>query len=99
MIYVGISGIPFDYVSTGRGAVGDMNGDGVIGNDLVYVPKNARDPNEMIFANEVVNGQLITAATQAQLFEQFINGQSCLRDNRGEHSRSATAAARRGRTT
>jgi hypothetical protein len=83
MIYVGISGIPFDYVSTGRGAVGDMNGDGVIGNDLVYVPKDARDPNEMRFANEVVNGQLITAATQAQLFEQFINGQSCLNESRG----------------
>ena len=84
MIYVGISGIPFDYVSTGRGAVGDMNGDGVIGNDLVYVPKNPRDPNEMLFANEVVNGQVITAETQAQLFEQFIEGQSCLNDNRGK---------------
>ncbi|HEV7703883.1 MAG TPA: TonB-dependent receptor [Gemmatimonadaceae bacterium] len=84
MIYVGISGIPFDYVSTGRGAVGDMNGDGVIGNDLVYVPHDARDPSEMMFANEVVNGQVITAATQAQLFEQFIEGQPCLRDNRGK---------------
>ena len=83
MIYVGISGIPFDYVSTGRGAVGDLNGDGVVGNDLVYVPKNARDPNEMLFANEVVNGQVITAETQAQLFEQFINGQSCLNESRG----------------
>jgi Carboxypeptidase regulatory-like domain len=84
MIYVGISGIPFDYVSTGRGAAGDMNGDGVIGNDLVYIPHNALDPNEMTFANEVVNGQVITAATQAQLFEQFIDGQSCLNDNRGK---------------
>jgi len=83
MIYVGTSGVPFDYVTTGRGAVGDLNGDGVIGNDLIYIPKNARDPNEMIFANEVVNGQLITAATQAQLFEQFIEGQSCLNDHRG----------------
>ena len=84
MIYVGISGVPFDYVSTGRGAVGDLNGDGVIGNDLIYVPKNARDPNEMLFANEIVNGQVITAATQAQLFEQFIEGQPCLNDSRGK---------------
>jgi hypothetical protein len=84
MIYVGISGVPFDYVSTGRGAAGDMNGDGVIGNDLVYVPKNPLDPSEMTFANEVVNGQVITAATQAQLFEQFIEGQSCLSDSRGK---------------
>ena len=61
-----------------------MNGDGVIGNDLVYVPKNPLDPNEMMFANEVVNGQVITAATQAQLFEQFIEGQSCLADSRGK---------------
>ena len=84
MIYVGISGVPFDYVSTGRGAAGDMNGDGVIGNDLVYVPKNPLDPSEMTFANEVVNGQVITAATQAQLFEQFIEGQPCLSDSRGK---------------
>ena len=84
MIYVGISGIPFDYVSTGRGAAGDMNGDGVTGNDLIYIPHNALDPNEMTFANEVVNGQVITAATQAQLFEQFIDGQTCLNGNRGK---------------
>jgi carboxypeptidase family protein/TonB-dependent receptor-like protein len=83
MIYVGVSGIPFDYVSTGRGAAGDMNGDGVTGNDLVYVPRNPLDPSEMMFANEVVGGQVITAATQAQLFEQFIEGQPCLNDNRG----------------
>ena len=99
MIYVGISGIPFDYVSTGRGAVGDLNGDGVIGNDLVYIPKNARDPNEMLFANEVVNGQVITAATQAQLFEQFIDGQSCLNEQPRRDPRRATPAARHGRTT
>ncbi len=57
MIYVGISGIPFDYVLTGRGAVGDLNGDGVNGNDLVYVPRNPLDPTEMMFANEVVKGR------------------------------------------
>ncbi|MBA2684848.1 MAG: TonB-dependent receptor [Gemmatimonadaceae bacterium] len=84
MIYVGVSGIPFDYVATGRGAVGDLNGDGVNGNDLLYVPRNARDPSEMLFANEIVNGQVITAQTQAQLFEQFIDGQKCLSDHRGE---------------
>jgi hypothetical protein len=84
MIYVGVSGIPFDYVSTGRGAVGDMNGDGITGNDLIYIPKDARNPSEMIFQDETVSGQFITAATQAQQFEQFINGQPCLRDHRGE---------------
>jgi len=64
--------------------VGDMNGDGITGNDLLYVPKDARNPSEMIFQDETVSGQFISAATQAQQFEQFINGQPCLRDHRGE---------------
>jgi hypothetical protein len=32
----------------------------------------------------VVGGQLVTAATQAQLFEQFINGSDCLSSHRGQ---------------
>jgi hypothetical protein len=84
MIYVGVSGIPFDYVSTGRSSAGDMNGDGIVGNDLIYIPHDARDPNEMMFKDETVAGQFISAATQAQQFEQFINGQSCLSEHRGE---------------
>ena len=84
MIYVGISGIPFDYVTTGRSSAGDLNGDGIVGNDLIYVPRDARDPGEMPFRDEIVSGQLITAGTQAQQFEQFINGQPCLSDHRGQ---------------
>jgi hypothetical protein len=75
------SGAPFDYVYGGvaaRGS-GDLNADGRQGNDLVYVPRNALDPAEIRFQ---ASGS-ITAATQAQAFENYINNSPCLSANRG----------------
>ena len=34
---------------------GDVNGDGQAGNDLIYIPRNATDPNEIVFA-DIVDG-------------------------------------------
>lgn len=90
LIYIGTSGVPFDYVVGGgiqqaRGG-GDLNADGIRGNDLIYVPKNALDPSEILFAPQIDrNGNVIaTPETQAQLYNQFIEGEACLRDHRGE---------------
>ena len=41
LYYEGTSGFPIDYTVQS----GDLNGDGYNGNDLIYVPKNATDPN------------------------------------------------------
>src|SRR6266705_2183690 len=51
IVYVGNSGAPFDYVyAAGAGSgSGDANADGQSQNDLVYVPKDAHDPNEILF--------------------------------------------------
>jgi hypothetical protein len=86
-IYTGNSGAPFDYVyGTNGGTTGDLNADGQSQNDLVYVPKNALDPNEIIFVANPATAtaaQRATAATQAQAFENFIASNPCLNDARG----------------
>lgn len=86
-IYTGNSGAPYDYVyGTNGGTTGDLNADGQSQNDLVYVPTDARNANEIIFvANPATatTAQLATAATQAQAFESFIAGTPCLNDARG----------------
>lgn len=74
LTFSGESGVPFEYV---YGT--DMNGDNFNSNDLIYVPKNARDPNEIRFS-QLGN---LTPAAQADSLEAYINGHSCLRSQRG----------------
>jgi hypothetical protein len=92
MIYTGNSGAPYDYVygvgtcPTGQTCpnLGDLNADGQTQNDLMYVPNNVNDPNEILFQG--YNGtaaQQATAAAQAAAFDAFINGTPCLREARG----------------
>ena len=62
---------------------GDANGDTVIGNDLIYIP---RDTSEMNFVTFTANGRTYTAAEQAAAFEQYIQNDSYLRDHRGQYA-------------
>ncbi len=78
VIYTGESGQPFNYLYGGSSS-GDLNGDG-IGNDLIYVPKDVNDANEIIF---VQNGAY-TPADQAASFDKFISSNSCLNSQRGK---------------
>ncbi|MDQ6827640.1 MAG: TonB-dependent receptor [Gemmatimonadota bacterium] len=73
VIYIGQSGVPYDFVY-GQ----DINADGLSGNDLIYIPRNSADPNEIQFSG--------TAASQLQqqnAFESFISGDMCLSQHRG----------------
>jgi hypothetical protein len=82
VIYSGVSGAPHDYVYA-RGPTsgsGDLNVDGNTGNDLVYIPRDVNDPNEIMFAD----AGAITAAQQAAAFDQFINSVECLNESRGQ---------------
>ena len=88
IVYVGNSGAPFDYVygaGAGSGS-GDANADGQSQNDLVYVPKDAHDPNEILFtgfnAAPGSPGQL-EAAAEADAFDRYIDRVPCLRKSRG----------------
>jgi hypothetical protein len=77
LIYIGESGMPFHYLIGGSSS-GDVNGDG-IGNDLLYIPKNVTDPNEIMF----VQSGSFTPEVQAAAFEKFIGDNDCLNDQRG----------------
>jgi hypothetical protein len=86
-IYTGNSGAPFDYVyRSSTGSLGDLNADGQTQNDLIYVPKDARNTSEILFVANPATAtaaQLAQAQTQAQAFENFITNTSCLNEARG----------------
>ena len=85
-LYTGNSGAPFDFVyGSNGGTTGDLNGDGQSQNDLMYVPRNATDPNEILFTNyNSTNATLQAAAVaSAAAFEQFISDNDCLDSQRG----------------
>jgi hypothetical protein len=88
VIYTGSSGTVHDYVYGGTGGRGDLNADGVQGNDLIYVPRDATDPDEILFApitrrvDDVVD-TLFTAEEQGEALDRFIGRQDCLREQRG----------------
>jgi outer membrane receptor protein involved in Fe transport len=91
VIYTGNSGSPYDYVygSTG-GTTGDLNADGQSQQDLLYVPTDARDQNQILFQgyNGTAPGKtsaqaIADAAAMANAFENFINDTPCLNEARG----------------
>ena len=75
--YEAISGASITYVTNN-----DINGDGVGGNDPIYVPNNAADPNEFRVGNGA-GANFALNATTAQAFERFIELQPCLDAQRG----------------
>ena len=77
--YVGVSGMPYTYVTTGSGGRGDLNADGSNANDPVYVPVSAFDPTEIRF-----QGTSTEVAAQQEAFAGFIEATPCLRDARGQ---------------
>ena len=66
---------------------GDMNGDGALGNDLIYIP---RDTSEMHFvSNRVIVGTdttIYSPAQQAVAWDAFINQDPYLSRHRGEYA-------------
>jgi hypothetical protein len=88
-VYVGNSGAPFDYVyAAGAGSgSGDANADGNSQNDLVYVPKNAHDPNEILFTGfNAAPGSAaqLESVAEADAFDRYIDRVPCLRASRGK---------------
>jgi hypothetical protein len=62
---------------------GDMNGDGVAANDLIYIPK---DTSEMNFAAFTASGRTFTAEEQATAFDAYIKQDPYLSKNRGKYA-------------
>ncbi|HEX6575941.1 MAG TPA: carboxypeptidase regulatory-like domain-containing protein, partial [Gemmatimonadaceae bacterium] len=73
-----VSGISLTYVTNN-----DINGDGIGGNDPIYIPKDATDPNEIRIGTGA-NAAFALSAADAAAFDRFIEKQSCLNEHRGE---------------
>jgi hypothetical protein len=77
--YVGGAGIPYTYVAGGTLGRGDLNGDGAVGNDPIYIPRSAFDTTEIRFG-----GSQAEVAAQQAAFEHFIDGAACLGAQHGQ---------------
>jgi hypothetical protein len=62
---------------------GDLNGDGGINNDLIYIH---RDISEMNFSPFTVGARTFTAAEQAQAWNAYIDQDPYLSGRRGQHA-------------
>lgn len=77
LYYEGTSGVPYTYVANG-----DLNGDGYNGNDPIYIPRDATDPQEILIGS-IQNGAWTPDPTIAAAFDRFISSQKCLDKQRG----------------
>ena len=77
-LYVGGSGFPYTYVAGGAAGRGDLNADGAVGNDPIYIPRTAFDTAEIRFG-----GSAAEVTTQQAAFDSFVDGATCLRNQRG----------------
>ena len=84
--YIGEQASPFTYTYSG-----DMNGDRISGNDLLYVPNSA---SELTFAplvvsstvNNVTTSRTYTQDEQRAAFDAYINQDKYLRSRRGQYA-------------
>ncbi|MBL7740010.1 MAG: TonB-dependent receptor [Chitinophagaceae bacterium] len=65
---------------------GDLNNDGNNSSDLMYIPRNTKDANEIQFVASFAypNGVTYTGAQMAEIFENFIQQEPYLRKHRGQ---------------
>lgn len=88
IFYEGTSGSPITYTASQ-----DLNGDGFIGNDPIYVPKSSLDTTEIRIGSltgaTATNPGVFTQDQAAAIaFDQFIDAQDCLAKQRGSIMKS-----------
>ena len=85
LTYIGQSGQPYTYIAGGASGRGDLNADGTNTNDPIYIPTGVGDAN-MIFRDitDDDDNVLFSAAQQADAFDEFIGGETCLSQQRGQ---------------
>lgn len=76
--YVGQQSNPFSYF-----VAGDLNGDRVRDNDLIFVPQNGTD---IRFENLVVGSTTFSESQQQQAFDEFIAQDEYLSTRRGQYA-------------
>ncbi|MDI9309798.1 MAG: carboxypeptidase-like regulatory domain-containing protein [Limnohabitans sp.] len=80
--YIGEKTNPFSYTYSG-----DVNGDGINGNDLLYVPNKASDLRFVDITQNVGGNTLVlySAAQQAEAFDRYIDQDPYLSSRRGQY--------------
>jgi hypothetical protein len=73
LIYIGNSGLPFTYISGGFGGRGDLNADGIVFNDPLYIIEGPGD-----------TGMLWESPEDEAAYDALISAQDCLSDQRGQ---------------
>jgi hypothetical protein len=76
--YVGQQSNPYSYI-----AAGDLNGDRVNNNDLIFVPQRGSD---IRFSTLTVGTRVYTEAEQQEAFDKFINQDKYLSTRRGQYA-------------
>jgi hypothetical protein len=76
--YVGQQSNPYSYI-----AAGDLNGDRVNNNDLIFVPMRGSD---IRFSSLTVGTRVYTEAEQQEAFDKFINQDKYLSTRRGQYA-------------
>jgi outer membrane receptor protein involved in Fe transport len=66
----------------------DMNGDGVNGNDLLYIPRSTTDANQIVFLPIAASGAnpAISVEDQQAAFEKYIAQDKYLSSRRGQYT-------------
>ncbi len=77
-LYNGRAGSPFSYVYQG-----DLNRDGSSRNDVIYVPRNASEIN-LIDITDATGNVTVSAVEQWERLNAFIEGDSFLKERRGQ---------------
>ncbi|HEU4698312.1 MAG TPA: carboxypeptidase regulatory-like domain-containing protein [Gemmatimonadales bacterium] len=72
--YVGQSGSPYTLITGGSSNRGDLNRNGNTGDDPIYIPTGVGDPK----------GPVFSSAAQELAFNEYIDGEACLRSQRGQ---------------
>ena len=83
VIYEGLAGAPIAYVYGLGGR--DINNDGAFTNDLIYIPRNVRDANEIILVPSGSSDTRTVTEIQNQL-DAFINNDPYLSSHRGQYA-------------
>jgi hypothetical protein len=77
LVYVGQTGQPYSFIYDG-----DVNADGSLGNDLIYVPRSASNVNEIQLGG-LVGGNFVANPQMQSDFEKYINNNDALSGARG----------------
>ncbi|OWP61748.1 hypothetical protein CDA63_17770 [Hymenobacter amundsenii] len=83
VIYEGLAGAPIAYVY-GQGGR-DINNDGAFANDLIYIPRDVRNPAEIKLVKSGSSDTRSIEDIQNQL-DAFINNDPYLRSHRGQYA-------------